>query len=279
MQQQSQPAPDHVVGGGLSRYRALVAYDGTNYHGWAAQPGLPTVEQELSRAVARILRLPAVRLTCAGRTDAGVHARGQVIHFDAATSLAPARLRAGVNAVLPLDIRVLRVDAAPAAFDARFAALWRRYRYRITDGMPDPLLRHMVVAVRRQLDVAAMDEAVSVLVGEHDFGSFCKPRSGATTIRGLQQVSWSRQRDGLVVLDIRADAFCHSMVRSIVGASLEVGLGRRSRSWLGELLVAPSRQTAAPVAPAHGLVLEEVAYPDDADLAAAAASARRLRHP
>lgn len=277
MASQVQPVPEPHLGDGLHRFRATVAYDGTRYHGWAAQPGLPTVEDELTRAVVRIVGQPSIRLTCAGRTDAGVHARGQVVHFDAAADLAPLRLCSGVNAVLPSDIRLLSVSRAPAAFDARFGALWRHYRYRITDGTPDPLLRHMVLSVRRRLDVTAMSDALRVLVGEHDFGSFCKPRAGATTVRGVRAASWSRELSGLIVLDIRADAFCHSMVRSVVGASIEVGLGRRPASWVGDLLASPSRRSAAPVAPARGLVLEEVGYPADADLATVAAAARRLR--
>lgn len=272
------PVPEHVAGGGRSRFRALVAYDGTGYRGWAAQPGLPTVQGQLTAALARITQTPGIRITCAGRTDAGVHARGQVVHFDAPIGLVPGKLRAGVNAVLPPDIRVLRIDAAPPEFDARFCALWRRYRYRITDATPDPLQRHMVLAVRHRLDVDAMHAAVLAIVGEHDFGSFCKPREGATTIRCVQAARWTRD-NGLVALDIRADAFCHSMVRSVVGASIEVGLGRRPPGWLADLLAAPSRQAAAPVAPPHGLVLEEVGYPADSELAARAAVARRRRAP
>lgn len=277
MQPDTQPAAALTGGSGLRRYRALLSYDGTGYHGWAAQPGLTTVEETVRTALARIARAPQVRLTCAGRTDAGVHARGQVVHFDAADDLEVARLRVGVNAVLPADIRVLRIEAAAAGFDARFGALWRRYRYRIADRTPDPLQRHMVLAVRRHLDVAGMDQAVGQLVGEHDFGSFCKPRPGATTIRAVRSASWRREPSELVVLDITADAFCHSMVRSIVGACLEVGAGRRPPAWVAQLLAAPSRAAAPPVAPAHGLVLEEVRYPADSELAAAAARARRLR--
>jgi tRNA pseudouridine38-40 synthase len=262
--------------GGLRRYRATVRYDGTRYHGWAQQPGLATVEGSLREALARILRTQPVALTCAGRTDTGVHATGQVIHFDAPET-PPQRLLRGLNAVLADDIRVASLEPAPASFDARFSALWRHYRYRVTDTVPDPLTRHLVLTVRRPLDVAAMDASAALLVGEHDFGSFCKPRPGATSIRRILAATWIRGAEGVVALDIRADAFCHSMVRSVVGASLEVGAGRRDPGWFGALLASPSRVGAAPVAPPHGLVLVEVGYPAEEGLAARAAEARRVR--
>lgn len=267
------PVPD--PGGGLRRYRGVVGYDGSGFHGWARQPGLATVEEAIADAIRAIARAEPVGLTCAGRTDAGVHARGQVIHFDA-VELDAARAQRGLNAVLPPQVRIRSLEPAPPGFDARFSALWRRYRYRVCDGVPDPLERQQVLAVNGPLDVAAMDEAAARLVGLHDFGSFCKPRAGATARRTILGCSW-RRIGGLAVLDIRADAFCHSMVRSIAGACLEVGLGRRPVGWPGELLAVPSRNPAAPVAPPHGLVLEEVGYPPDELLASRAAATRQRR--
>lgn len=271
-----QPIPSDA-GGGLRLFRATIAYDGSGFHGWAAQPGLRTVELTLGEALARVTRQDHVPLTCAGRTDAGVHARGQVVHFAVPDGVEPERLRRSANAVLPPDVRVREVGLAPDGFDARFSAVWREYQYRVTDGVPDPLSRHMVLAVPRPLRVSAMREAVAPLIGLHDFGSFCKPRPGATTIREVLACDWARRSDGELRFTVRADAFCHSMVRSIVGASIEVGIGRRPAGWLAELLAAPSRLRAAPVAPPHGLVLVEVGYPPDAELAARAAAARRLR--
>ena len=264
---------------GLRRFRARVAYQGTDFHGWAAQPGLRTVEGELAPALARVLRQPSIRLTCAGRTDAGVHALGQVVHFDTTAAVDAGRLGRSTNGVLPPDIRISDIRPAPPHFDARFAALWRHYRYLVADGVPDPMARHTVLAVRRGLDVAAMDEAAQALCGVHDFGSFCRPRSGATTVRSVLCARWNRRSDGVVVLEIRADAFCHSMVRSVVGASLEVGAGRRSGAWLAGLVQRPGRADAAPVAPPHGLVLVDVGYPDDPGLAERVAVARARRQP
>lgn len=271
------PAPAAAPGGGLRRLCAVLSYEGTNYHGWARQPGLPTIEQEVVAALLAVLRVEEVGLVCAGRTDAGVHAHGQVIHVDVPADTDPSRLRNGLNALLPADIRCRSVAAAPPHFDARFAAVWRRYQYRVTDTVPDPLTRRTVLAVRHRLDVAAMADGVQRLIGEHDFTAYCKPRAHATAVRELLECSWRRDGDGRAVLDIRADAFCHSMVRSIVGASLQVGAGRRPPEWLHDLLLAASRAAAAPVAPAHGLVLVEVGYPAPELMAQRVAVARQLR--
>jgi tRNA pseudouridine38-40 synthase len=256
------------------RIRLDVAYDGTAFHGWAAQPGLRTVEGELSAALATVLRVPEVALTCAGRTDAGVHARGQVVHADL-DSLPDGdgsmeRLARRLNGVLDADVRVLRAREAPAGFDARFSALWRRYAYRVADrpAAVDPLRRAHVLAWPRPVDEVAMNAAAPALVGEHDFAAFCKQREGATTIRTLVDLRWEREPDGLLVAHVRADAFCHSMVRSLVGCLLAVGEGRRPAEWAAEVLAAERRDSAVAVAPAHGLTLEEVGYPPDAELAA-----------
>jgi tRNA pseudouridine38-40 synthase len=275
------------------RLRIDLAYDGTDFHGWAAQPGLRTVQGELTTALATALRSPDVDLVCAGRTDTGVHARGQVAHADVDEAVLVASagrssdppleaLLRRVNGILDPDVRVRRVVEAAPGFDARFSALWRRYAYRVADAPAavDPLARRHVLAWPRPLDLAAMNEASALLVGEHDFGSFCKQREGATTIRTLLALSWERDGAGRVVATVRADAFCHSMVRSLVGCLLAIGEGRRAPGWAGEVLRAQTRDPAVTVVHAHGLTLEEVAYPDDADLATRAdlTRAKRVAH-
>ena len=272
------------------RIRMDLAYDGTDFHGWAGQPGLRTVQGTLEAALATLLRLPEVSVVCAGRTDAGVHARGQVTHLDVedgvlATAAGrtdlpmPEALLPRLNGILPADVRVRRVVAAPDGFDARFSALWRRYGYRIADRAEtvDPLARRHVLTWPRPLDLAAMEKASEALLGEHDFAAFCKQRVGATTIRTLLELSWKREEAGLVMATVRADAFCHSMVRSLVGCLVAVGEDRREPTWAGEVLQAGTRDPAVSVAHAHGLTLEEVAYPDDAELSARAAATRRRR--
>ncbi len=255
----------------------------------------------LGAALAQVLRLPdPVSVVVAGRTDAGVHARGQVCHLDVPAScwhglpgrsgLEPAAsLVRRLNGVLSGDVRVHAARVAPPGFDARFSAVWRRYAYRITDapaGAP-PLRRHDVLAVpltvggpQRRLDVEAMNLASSALVGLRDFAAFCRRREGATTVRTLLEYSWSRQTcdDGeLVVARVVADAFCHSMVRALVGGALAVGTGRRDADWLVGVAVGGQRDPAVSVVAPHGLVLEEVGYPADADLAARAVQARAVR--
>jgi tRNA pseudouridine38-40 synthase len=253
------------------RIRLDVAYDGAGFHGWALQPGLRTVEGALAGALATVLRLPSVDLTCAGRTDAGVHARGQVVHCDLPAPVEePERLVRRLNGVLDPDVRVRRVVEAPEGFDARFSALWRRYAYRIADrpASLDPLARGHVLTWGRPLDEVTMNEAAVALVGEHDFAAFCKRREGATTVRELLDLVWSRSAEGVLVLHVRADAFCHSMVRSLVGCLVAVGEGRRPADWASSVLAAQVRDSAVAVAPAHGLTLEEVGYPVDAELGA-----------
>ncbi|MFD1506585.1 tRNA pseudouridine(38-40) synthase TruA [Georgenia yuyongxinii] len=285
------------------RVRLDLSYDGAAFAGWAAQPGLRTVQGTLEEALATVLRLPSVRLTVAGRTDAGVHARGQVAHVDVparAWVAVPGRsdrtpgealvvrlagvLGRGGSPRGASDIVVHRAVAAPTGFDARFAAVWRRYAYRIADDVAcrDPLRRHDVVWHGRALDVAGMDAAAQHLLGEHDFAAYCKPREGATTIRTLLDLRWRRgpagEPDaGLVVASVRADAFCHSMVRALVGACLAVGEGRRPVGWPAQVLATGLRDAAVTVAPAHGLTLEEVAYPADHELTARAVQARARR--
>ena len=264
------------------RLRIDLSYDGTDFHGWATQPGLRTVQGTLEAALATVLRVPAVTLVCAGRTDTGVHARGQVVHVDLdGVDELDERLLRRLNGILPPDVRVRTVAAAEAGFDARFSALWRRYAYRVADDptLLDPLRRHHVLWWPRPLDVEAMAQASRALLGLRDFAAFCKRREGATTIRTLQELGWARDADGLAVATVQADAFCHHMVRSLVGCLLAVGEGRRPVGWPAEVLAAGARDPAVAVVPAHGLTLEEVGYPDAAALADQAERARARREP
>lgn len=218
-----------------------------------------------------------VRLTVAGRTDAGVHASGQVAHCDAAEI--PEGFRDRLSRALPPDVRVRSITRAPAGFDARFSAFRRRYAYRVCDRpwAADPLRRNDTVPWPRPLDVAALNEAARLLLGEHDFAAFCKRREGATTIRELQRLTWTRGPDDVLSAEVAADAFCHSMVRSLVGALLAVGEGRKPRDWPASLLTAQSRSSSVAVAPAHGLTLVAVDYPPDEQLAARAQLTRKVR--
>ncbi len=272
------------------RLRLDLAYDGTDFHGWATQPGLRTVQGLLEKALAQVLRLDAVSVTCAGRTDTGVHARGQVVHLDLDPDVFAASAGRGsstpaealvrrLNGVLDDDVRVRAAAEAPDGFDARFSALWRRYAYRIADDarLVDPLVRNAVLSWSRPLDLDAMNEAAAALTGEHDFAAFCRRREGATTVRTLLELSWARDDVGLAVATVRADAFCHNMVRSLVGCLLPVGEGRQPVSWSADVLVAGVRDPGVTVARARGLTLEQVAYPDDAGLAERARESRRMR--
>jgi tRNA pseudouridine38-40 synthase len=221
----------------------------------------------------------------AGRTDAGVHARGQVVHLDvpaAAWSGAASRtgrVLARLAGLLPADVRVHAAGLAPDGFDARFSALWRRYAYRVCDdeAAADPLRRHETLWYFRRLDLAAMNDAARSCLGEHDFAAFCRRREGATTIRTLRTLAWHRDDHGVAVATVVADAFCHNMVRALVGALLAVGEGRRPPGWPAAVLAAAVRDPAVRVVPPHGLCLEEVGYPPPEQLAARAAAARTVR--
>lgn len=263
------------------RVRLDIAYDGTRFSGWAVQPERRTVAGALLSALERIFA-DVVGLTVAGRTDAGVHATGQVAHVDLLTTgweaFGPSLVRR-LAGMLPPDVRVLAAGLVPPEFDARFSALWRRYEYRVTDAAfgVNPLRRLDTLAWPRPLDLARMNEAGSGLRGEHDFVAFCRRKEQATTIRRITDVSWRRDGDGTLVATVQADAFCQQMVRSLVGAMLAVGQGRREPRWIGELLNRRERASEVPVAAPHGLTLVEVGYPDVADYAARAEATRRLR--
>ena len=232
-------------------------------------------------ALAVVLRLPSpATLTVAGRTDAGVPARGQVAHADlAALPEEPTRLARRLAAVLPRDVRVRGVAMAPAGFDARFSALSRTYAYRVADHLAaqDPLRRTDTLWWPRPLDADALNRASAGLLGERDFAAYCRRRPGATTIRSLSRLDWRRGDDGVLTATVVADAFCHSMVRSLVGALLAVGEGRRPTEWPASLLTATERASDVSVAAARGLTLIRVDYPPDDQLAARAVTTRRLR--
>ncbi len=271
-----------------ARWRLDIAYDGSGFSGWARQSGLRTVQAELETWIARVLRLAEpVRLVCAGRTDSGVHARGQVAHLDldASTRVDPDALTRRLNRVLPSDLVVHRICAAPVGFDARFSAIWRRYVYRLSDAglPPDPLYRSQVTALRWPLDVDRLNGSAADLLGLRDFGAFCKRRDGGTTIRTLLQLDAARLTDGpmrgVIECTVRADAFCHSMVRALVGALTVVAAGRRDPAWLNEVTERAVRAAGVPVLPPGGLTLEEVGYPAEDLLAARAREARTRREP
>jgi tRNA pseudouridine38-40 synthase len=267
-----------------TRLRLDLAYDGTDFSGWADQPGRRTVQGTLEAAIATVCRLPHARLTVAGRTDAGVHARGQVAHVDlpvdVVAGLAAHGLARRLARILPEDVRVRAVTVAPMGFDARFSAIWRRYAYRICDdaAAADPLTRRHVLTWSRPLDETLMNAAAGQLLGEHDFAAFCKKRAGATTIRTLHESSWTRESDVLTGRVV-ADAFCHNMVRSLVGCLISVGEERQPVEWPAALLRGTVRDPRVRVVAPVGLTLEEVGYPSDADLAARASESRRLRVP
>jgi tRNA pseudouridine38-40 synthase len=265
------------------RVRLDVGYDGSGFSGWARQPGQRTVQETLEGALARVLRLPeSPVLTVAGRTDAGVHARGQVAHCD----VPAAHWAAGKDTalrrlarLLPPDVRVHRISSAPEGFDARFSAIWRRYAYRVCDeaAAADPLARGSTLWYRHQLDIEAMNEAARACLGEHDFAAFCRRREGASTVRSLVRLDWVRTTPALVEATVVADAFCHNMVRALTGALLRVGDGSKPPGWPAQVLAAGVRDPGVPVLPPHGLCLEEVGYPPDAELSARAAVSRNLR--
>jgi tRNA pseudouridine38-40 synthase len=281
------------------RFRLNVAYQGTDFNGWAKQPGARTVQGELEGALATIFRRhgPAPTLVVAGRTDAGVHAAGQVAHVDLTSEQLKSLLRprggapvgesAGailarrINGILgPVpDIVVASAIEAPDGFDARFSAIWRRYEYRLADRLAtrDPLQRHRTTWVSVDLDVAVMDASARTLLGLHDFAAYCKQRDGATTIRTLQDFRWRRADDGVLIAEVRADAFCHSMVRALVGSCVAVGEEKLGVHDLASLRDDGQRTSAFKVMPARGLTLVEVGYPDAASLAERAEQTRALR--
>jgi len=284
-----------------TRIRLDLAYDGTDFTGWARQPGFRTVQGDIEDGLASImLRYPPTpTLYVAGRTDTGVHAVGQVAHFDLSPAQADSLVRVqrgtGTRPPVTLGTAVLRrlggilvtkpeivlraAAVAPAGFDARFSALWRTYEYRISDlqALRDPQQRLRTTWHPATLNLAAMDEAAATLVGLRDFAAYCKPRPGATTIRELQDFRWRRDPDGVLVATITADAFCHSMVRAVVGATVAVGEGRLGMDRLATMRMDRTRITEFKVMQAHGLTLMRVGYPEDAEMRLRAIETRNRR--
>jgi tRNA pseudouridine38-40 synthase len=258
-----------------------VAYDGTDFSGWAAQPGRRTVAGTLAAELVRVFGA-ADGLTVAGRTDAGVHATGQVCHVDLPAGAWADRggtLVRRLAGLLPPDLRVVAAAPAPDGFDARFSALSRCYEYRVTDAPSgaDPLRARYTVAWPRPLDLPSLVAASAGLVGEHDFAAFCRRKENATTVRAVSELSWRREPDGVLVATVRADAFCQAMVRSLVGALLTVGDGRRTVPWPAALLSRPVRASEVVVAPPYGLTLVRVDYPPAGQYAARAELTRNRR--
>lgn len=265
-----------TIGGGFIRLRIDLAYDGTDFLGWAIQSEGRTVQGTIQDALATIVGDP-VTLTVAGRTDSGVHAAAQVAHVDLPLDVWERyqdRFVYRLQSLMPEDIAIHAVTVAAPGFDARFSALARHYIYRIAE-QADPLHRRDRI-VRPKLDVDAMRSGGKALLGEHDFLAFCKPREGATTIRTLQRCD-VEVSDGVIELYVSADAFCHSMVRAIAGALVAVGEHRRDLDWIRSLLNVEFKPSDVPVLPAQGLTLINVDYPPDAELAARAAQTRAKR--
>ncbi|WHU48415.1 tRNA pseudouridine(38-40) synthase TruA [Gordonia sp. L191] len=281
-----EPAATDSGNGGFVRLRFDIGYDGTDFAGWARQVGQRSVCGVLEDTLATVLRVP-IRLTVAGRTDAGVHATGQVCHADipasalATRSLAggPALLVGRLAKMLPDDVRVKAVTPVSEHFDARFSALRRHYRYRLTDAVfgAEPTRARTTATWRRTLDVEAMNAASSTLLGLNDFAAFCRRRDGATTVRDLQRFAWRRDDEGVLIGEVSADAFCWSMVRSLVGAVACVGDGRRDVEWCRGLLAQRERSSQVPVAQARGLSLVGVDYPAVDELSARNAVTRDVR--
>ena len=252
---------------GFRRLRIDLAYDGSNFAGWAKQPDQRTVQECIEEALATVSQSTPETIV-AGRTDAGVHATGQVIHVDLPETLSLDDLVYKLNRLLDQDIRVHKISIAPEAFHARFSALRRYYRYKILDEnkVLDPLSRLDVATWYRPLDVDVMNKTSALLLGEHDFAAFCKYREGATTIRTLEKYEWKRSPDGFLMADIVADAFCYSMVRNLVGAVVCVADGRFDPEWIVGVLNNKERVSDSLVFPARGLTLYQVDYPNDVEL-------------
>ena len=252
---------------GFRRLRLDISYDGTNFSGWAIQPDRRTVQQTVEEAISTVAQAKAETIV-AGRTDAGVHATGQVIHVDVPENLELDDLAYKLNRILDEDVRINRIQIAPPAFHARFSALRRYYEYRILDEnrVIPPLARFNTASWYRPLNVDQMNHASALLLGTHDFAAFCKFREGATTIRTLETYQWRRDREGYLVGDVVADAFCYSMVRNLVGAIVCVADGRKEADWISTLLENKERVSDSLVFPARGLSLYKVDYPDDSEL-------------
>jgi tRNA pseudouridine38-40 synthase len=264
---------------GLIRISGKIAYDGKDFSGWGLQPDRRTVQGVLEDAISTLLRVDRVIVQCAGRTDAGVHATAQVIHFDIAETDAMEMkdLTYKINAILPEDVSIQELEVTTPDFDARFAALSRSYEYLIYQGQRNPLLRERAHRSYLPLDVAAMNDASKALIGLHDFSAFCKKREGATTIRTLMRFEWTETADGLIKVELEADAFCYSMVRGLIGAVLAIGEGKFDKAWLENYLAGREREAHVFAAPALGLTLVDVKYPDASEYAKRIAETLQVR--
>jgi tRNA pseudouridine38-40 synthase len=255
-------APAAVTAAPTRRVRLLVAYDGTEFRGFALQPGVPTVGGALSAALERHLR-HTVEITCAGRTDAGVHAWGQVVSFDARADVDLTRLQRAVNRALRPVIVVRSAEFALDGFDARRSATGRRYRYTVWNHpVADPFSASTAWHVAAPLELSSMQLACDALLGDHDFSSFCRrpPGPGSSLVRIVRDARWEAVGDGLLRFEVEASSFCHQMVRSIVGTHVDIGLGKKKAGEMTAILRARSRSAAGPLAPAHGLCLWAVQY-------------------
>ena len=272
--------------GGLTRFRIDLAYDGTDFAGWAKQPKLRTVRGELLRALQQIFGASSddFFMRVGGRTDAGVHADHQVCHVDLSDTqlsrlgrnpLSAARL----NSLLPTDVAILKVLKAPKGFDARFSSIGRSYVYAIADAncKPNPKQTRYTLTVSKELSLEKMSAAGKKLLGLRDFGAFCKPRPGATTIRNLRKLAVKRSGDGRILIEVSADAFCHNMVRALVGALIAAGEGRITPTELSKIQQEAKRTSAFKVVGPQGLTLTKISYPPVKDLAKQAEKARNTR--
>lgn len=244
------------------RVRMTVAYDGTGFHGFAAHPGVKTIGGTLAAAMTKVLGYP-VELTCAGRTDKGVHAWGQVVSFDAEEfGLDLEGLQKSLNRMLGPAIVVRDAAKVHSAFDARRSALARRYRYTVLNRpVPDPFLARTAWHVTVPLDMRAMTLACDPVIGEHDFSSFCRlPEPDVSLVRKVHDARWVDLGDGRLRFDIEAGAFCHQMVRSLVGTMVDIGRGRKKAGEMAGIIAAKDRHAAGQPAPPHGLCLWEVVY-------------------
>jgi len=247
---------------GFLRLRIDLAYDGTNFSGWGKQPDRRTVQEEVEKALTTATQ-SKIETIVAGRTDAGVHATGQVIHVDVPETLNLVDLSYKLNRMLDTDVRVMKVAVVNGPFNARFSALRRHYTYKILDGNQTipPLDRLDVAGWYRDLDVDLMNQASALMLGSHDFAAYCKFREGSTTVRNLQRFHWIRDSAGLLIGDVVADSFCYSMVRNLVGAVVCVADGRFGPEWIEQTLANKVRISDSLVFPACGLSLRQVDYP------------------
>ena len=265
--------------GGFRRLQINFSYDGTNFQGWAKQPNYRTIQGVLEELIGKIVRAKVDCVT-AGRTDAGVHATGAVLHVDIPEQeLDIANFAFKLNRILEEDIRITSVREAPEGFHARYSAIARHYEYKIADGdRPiSPLERHFVADWYRPLDLELLRASSHSLLGTHDFAAFCKWRENATTIRTLKDFSWNRDESGLLIAHICADGFGYNMVRNLVGAAVCVGEKRYDLDWIRRVLTERSRVSDSYVFPSRGLTLVKVDYPDDAQLPAIAKEAWESR--